>query len=117
MSTRCNIHFNYGDDVAANIYRHSDGYPEGVLPDLQKFFEDVEAQCNGDTRFDDPEYLAAKFLVWQASQEHYAPADKPLAFRGVSPCVADHGDIEHVYTVDCSTLDQGGRPTVLHREV
>lgn len=116
MSTRCNIHFNGWGETQANVYRHSDGYPDGVLPDLQKFFEAVEAQCGHDTRFDDPEYLAAKYVVWQSQQKYYAPEGKPLAFTGVSPCLQDHGDIEFVYTVDCDKLDQKGRPTVTHEE-
>ena len=33
MSTRCNIHFNGWGRTCANVYRHCDGYPEGVLPD------------------------------------------------------------------------------------
>ena len=109
MSTRCNIHFSDGDDIAANVYRHHDGYPEGVLPDMQRFFKLVESDSPHDTRFDDPEYLAAKFIVWQASENSRGPR---LAFTGVSPCVADHGDIEHVYNVDCSHFDVDGHPSV-----
>ena len=44
MGTRTNIHFCSGDLIEANIYRHSDGYPEGVLPDLQTFFEGLLAK-------------------------------------------------------------------------
>jgi hypothetical protein len=121
MGTRCNIHFNDGDEIAANIYRHSDGYPDGVLPDLQRFFADVESQTKGDTRFGDPEYLAAKFLVWQAN-DYVKPTEwnpegkEALAFTGVAPCVTDHGDIEFVYSVDSGNFDQAGRPTVTHKE-
>ena len=124
MSTRCNIHFNDGEHVVANIYRHSDGYPDGehgVPACLQRFFVAVETQCNGDTRFDDPEYLAAKFLVWQAHENQSYERERGedptrLKFTGVSPCLRDHGDIEHIYTVDCENLDQDRRPTVTHEE-
>ena len=39
MSTRCQIEFYDGEPVdagepAARIYKHSDGYPEGILPML-----------------------------------------------------------------------------------
>lgn len=45
MSTRCTLHFHgYGDHVEAIVYRHMDGYPDtenGVLADLERFFEDA----------------------------------------------------------------------------
>lgn len=115
MSTRCNIHFSYGArerDLAANIYRHSDGYPDGkhgVPADLARFFAAVE-EATRDTRFDDPEYLAAKYLVWQAGE--CTRSGKALDFLGVSPCIEDHGDIEYVYTVNCGALDESGHPSV-----
>lgn len=101
MSTRCNIHFvsAKGGDVEANIYRHCDGYPDGVLPDLARFFAAVRAQTS-DTRFDDPEYLAAKFIVWQADQRRNNTKGL-LDFISVAPCVVDHLDIEYVYEVAC----------------
>lgn len=119
MSTRCNIHFNYADGtIAANVYRHSNGYPDGVLPDLERFFADVEAQTS-DTRFNDASYLAAKFVVWQAAE--YAnwrtskPGEvKPLNFLSVGVVMRDAGDGEYVYEVTESR--DGGRPTVTHRE-
>jgi hypothetical protein len=113
MSTRCNIHFQGWGETRANIYRHCDGYPEGIFPDLRQFFDDLEAQTS-DTRYSDPEYLAAKFLVWQASRFARDP-EKPLEFLSVSPCIEDHGDIEHIYTVDCDNLDEDGRPTIEHK--
>ena len=98
MSTRTNIHFcNAPGDIVSNIYRHCDGYPSGVLPDLVEFFEAV-GRLN-DTRFGDAEYLAAKFIVWQAAQ--YASQDSPLDFLSVAPCVRDHGDIEYIYEIIC----------------
>ena len=116
MSTRCNIHFKGWEEIRSNIYRHSDGYPDGehgVPACLQRFFEELEAQT-ADRRYSDPEYLAAKFLVWQAGQ-YASDLEKPLEFLSVSPCIEDHGDIEYVYTVDCDNLDQAGRPTVTYR--
>lgn len=118
MSTRCNIHFTYGQTVVANIYRHCDGYPNGyhgVRASLGRFFADVEAQTK-DTRFGDPEYLAAKYLVWQALQNGDGP-EKPMDFTGLGVSLNDHGDIEFVYTVDCSTLDSKARPTVTSKPV
>lgn len=122
MSTRSTINFCDGDRVSAKIYRHSDGYPEGVLPDLEQFFADVAEQTD-DTRFNDSSYLAAKFVVWQADQNtwHYNGADRvkndPLDFLGVGVIIEDPGDIEYTYFLDCHKLDEKGRPTVTHKEV
>lgn len=121
MSTRCNIHFtDRTGEVEANIYRHGDGYPEGVLPDLEKFFAAVEAQTR-DTRYNDPSYLAAKFVVWQAWESAQAwagvfsdsAAPAPLAFLSVGIMSQDAGDGAYVYTVTCHG---DGRPTVTYRE-
>ena len=124
MSTRCNVHFTYNGDISSNIYVHSDGYPDGEhgIPALfQRFFADVEEQCDGDTRFEDPEYLAAKFLVWIANdgRPRYKEEKTLLNFLGVSPCSQDHGDIEWVYTVETKKPDPltNGRPTVTWEEV
>lgn len=113
MSTRCNIHFNGWGRTVANIYRHSDGYPEGVLPDLQSFFEAVETQTR-DTRFDDAGYLAAKFVVWQANQFQRG---QPLNFLSLGVCIEDHTDIEYVYEVNCEEHEENGRPIVTHRSL
>ena len=115
MSTRCNIHFNAGDVTVANVYRHCDGYPEdanrhSVPASLARFFTAVEAQTR-DTRYSDPEYLAARFVVWQAGENTRDPA-KPLAFLSLGVCQEDHGDIEWIYTVDSLNRDEADRPSV-----
>lgn len=101
MATRCIIKFTQDNHVYARVYRHWDGYPDtegGVLADLAKFFEDVEAETK-DHRYRDAPYLAAKFVVWQARQN-----GEGLDFTGVG--IVGSGDMgeEYVYTVDCSTL-------------
>jgi len=70
VSTRCNIEFreiyNYklknGEpkkrEETRMIYRHSDGYPEGVVPDLKEFLK-----WNGG-RNTDLEYMTANFIYW-----------------------------------------------------
>lgn len=116
MSTRCCIHFANDKDGngAVTVYRHCDGYPDGILPDLAQFFADVAEQCGRyETRFDDPSYLAAKFIVWQASR--YAGNKwKPLAFisLGVLDPAKLPSDLEYEYRVICAN---GGTPTVLWR--
>jgi hypothetical protein len=91
-----------------------------VLPDLDRFFADVEKQCGGDTRFGDPTYLAAKFVVWQAAENaRYYPhvayeEGGPLAFLGVGVTTNDAGDGEYIYTVECGGIGYGSnqRPSV-----
>jgi hypothetical protein len=115
MSTRCTIHFHgYGTpDIRAIIYRHCDGYPDGehgVPADLERFFKEVESQTR-DTRFSDPSYLAAKFVVWQAGE--FARDDsRPLDFLSVGVVMQDPGDIEYRYHVTCGTDWNGSRPEV-----
>jgi hypothetical protein len=122
MSTRCNIHFNYSDEIIANIYRHSDGYPDGVLPDLQTFFKEVKEHCGSDTRFNDPSYLAAKYVVWEANENAILEAKysrsktepKRLAFLGVGVTLHDAPDGEYVYKVNCDKHDANGFPVVTY---
>jgi hypothetical protein len=137
MSTRCNIHFSNGKYLAANIYRHSDGYPGevkngeeteyGVLSDLLKFFRLLKAEVP-DSRFGDAHYLSAKFLVWQSQElTQYAriynpykgPKDEDgygpthyLQFLSVCPMMRDAGDAEYIYDVNCDKVDAEGFPVI-----
>lgn len=111
MSTRATVHFQRDGVTEAIVYRHSDGYPEGLGTDLIRFFSEVEAQCTN-RRFSDPAYLAAKFVVWQAREyagREYAGRGL-LDFRGVGICLEDPGDIEYRYRVICQSQD---RPVVI----
>lgn len=118
MSTRCSINFTVAgsDKVWAKVYRHYDG---DLAPEsLRSFFRDVRKQTGegdrtGDTRFGDPEYLAAKYVVWQAHR--YATPGKPLAFTGVGVLAQDPGDIAYIHTVACADRDTD--PVVTSREV
>ena len=111
MSTCATVHFvaKGSSEPRAIIYRHCDGYPEGLGEDLKLFLADVQAQTPGDTRFNDPSYLAAKFVVWQA--EKYArDKARPLAFLSVGVVMHDPGDIEYRYILTCSNGDTFGVP-------
>jgi hypothetical protein len=127
MSTRCMIKFGEkrGKKLVAEamIYQHSDGYPNGwhgVLVLMQRFFRAVEKDAD-DTRFNDPEFLAAKFVVWvtQTIGRKYASSnfgkDGPLNFLSHGVSLREHGDIEYCYFVDCSRKDEQGRPLILVR--
>ena len=78
MSTRCQIEFmnistreekegpEKGKLVKVvrrrTVYRHSDGYPEGVIPDLKEFLKWNEG------RNFDLEYQAANFIYWSKKE-------------------------------------------------
>ncbi|MCI0341306.1 MAG: hypothetical protein L0216_09175 [Planctomycetales bacterium] len=115
MGTRATVHFHHAEEKtpSAIVYRHYDGYVVGLGADLFRFFEDVKAQTK-DTRFGDPSYLAAKFMVWQAreSAKTYDPKtrvetshanERPLDFLSVGILLEDPDDIEFRYHVLCGS--------------
>ena len=120
MSTKATIHFHFKDNERSEaiIYRHWDGNPDMVLPDLERFGYDVKEQAPN-TRFDDPSYLAAKYVVWQAHEnarrydgEKYVPTTM-LDFSSVGVCTQDPADIAYRYHVWC---DSDGLPEVTWEE-
>jgi hypothetical protein len=120
MSTRAQVAF-YGNIEQplkkwdALIYKHSDGYPEGVLPELEVFATDFNAKRG----LSDSEYASAWYLMFlykqhmkmaeDWSKDHAKEiADPSRAFpelkdfglysgNGVSKQI--HGDIEYFYAV------------------
>jgi hypothetical protein len=86
MSTRCQIEFR-SDDVRRTVYRHWDGYPSAVIPDLLAFLA-------WSTRHGDVEYESANFLYWSKCD-----MDEPQLGFGI--CANDelHGDVEYYYVV------------------
>jgi hypothetical protein len=119
MATRSQVKFSDNGVVRANIYVHYDGYPDGEagrIAQLKRFFQEVKDQCR-DTRFNDAEYLAAKYIVWHALNDCTDENPNPLNFLGIGPCIEDHGDIEYIYLVDCGNLDpETGFPTVDYKK-
>ena len=134
MSTRATIHFEHVQtqrwDVKrqklitlrkpkvstdAIIYRHNDGYPEGLGQELVRFIQEVRQLQ--DSRLDDPSYLAAKWVVFDVllhqayhaasneqrkavGQEPYYPDPIPrLDFLSIGIVMEDPGDIEYRYHV------------------
>lgn len=89
MSTRCQIEFKSGS-ARRTVYRHWDGYPGAVLPDLLSFLA-------WSTRGGDVEYEAANFLFWSKRE-----LDERSQQLGFGVCQNDelHGDIEYYYLVE-----------------
>ena len=120
MSTRAMVHFNQFGKTQAFIFRHYDGYPEGLGDDIKKFLkankELTHSDNRGNHRFDDSTILAARFVVWQAKE--YAEGKLSyLDFTGLRIETEDSGDAEYIYTLDCDNLDSQGFPVLKTEEV
>lgn len=120
MSTRATIHFHDkgSDEPEAIVYRHNDGYPEGLGLDLRRFIAEVRANVK-DSRFTDPSYLSAKWIVFDAAQHRECSSKwnngnpvHDLDFLSIGVCSKDPGDIEYRYHVICD-----GTPTVWGEEM
>lgn len=87
MSTRAVIKL---DDCNIQIYKHSDGYPEDVMPVLKEF-----TKMFFEKRGHDPEYFIAQLL-------------RAFAARDRDECIEKHG-LEHVskYLYDQDYLGWG----------
>lgn len=115
MSTRCQIAFYETEDQPTNkpsalIYRHSDGYPEGVMPTLTEWAKDFHEHRG----LSDASYAAARCIQHMMNEQ-----DKELEnmweelgrpneknYTGFGIC-GDHdlnGDIEYFYRVDPSGI-------------
>lgn len=100
MSTPGIFHFKQAEKgpILASVYVHHDCYLSGDSDYggdtmLEDFFKEVNKDCEGDTRFDDPPYLAAKFVVFQAG--------KPLSlsFLGVGVVQSDDSEDYNYYII------------------
>ncbi len=144
MSTRCQI-VVMGDEnekdlnnYEALIYRHSDGYPNGVMPDIMPFIE-WWAKGRGMV---DSEYFSARFVQYLCNRhDHFTlmfHKEMPLKtseleekemeqFTGTlghGICKIWHGDIEYVYAIyptkvvvfDCQS-DWGKRKKNINKRV
>jgi hypothetical protein len=104
MSTRCHIGFfsknmKSPKNPEALIYKHSDGYPEGVLPTLIPFCVDF----NNRRGLDDTEYAAAHCVALfinetNEGRKQYDPEGK-YSYLGYGISKRMHGDIEYFYAV------------------
>lgn len=105
MSTRANIVVKSGREKLI-FYRHSDGYPEGTMPLLEKFLKEIKL---GNIR--DNVSQASGWLIEFGRQEmleqesefkklypNYAGYGWKVGFIEPTTCI--HGDIEYLYTID-----------------
>ncbi len=100
MSTRSQIKLKEThDDIY--IYKHCDGYPEGVLPTLKPFVDKFIKE-----RGYDPEYLLAQIVRCFAVEDYKRAAEDTTGYGRFSEFTGwgldrqRHGDIEYLYEID-----------------
>lgn len=105
MGTSAQVNFFNRDESepTASIYIHYDGYPEGMEPFIQSFFDEVEANVH-DTRFGDASYLAAKFVVFAANlfKEFTYPKSENkhrLDFLGLGIIPSTGYGVDYIYDI------------------
>lgn len=109
MSTRANIIVKDGSDELI-FYRHSDGYPEGAMPTLEKFLDMIKS---GQLR--DNVGQAAGWLIILGREEYgEARLTDSLGYSwkvgAIEPTTGIHGDIEFLYVIDLT------KKTITHSE-
>jgi len=113
VSTRASVDFYFSAkesmDPVARIYHHGDGHPEHMVRELNHFFDAVRWDCETDTRFDDPAYLAAKYVVY-ASQTYGKANDTDPLLKFLSVGIGSFLDTDYTYAIVCSGENE--RPTI-----
>jgi len=122
MSTRCQVIVK-DQEVEQWFYKHSDGYPEGTMPQLELFLkwvkegtirDNVEQSCGWLIIIGAIEYQTLQEgLFTESDKKSYERNDKKV-FEALTtfspkdwkvgsfePCPPEqHGDIEYLYTID-----------------
>ena len=103
MSTRAQIVVEFKDEDSKTkiyeciVYKHSDGYPKGVLPFLEEFAKQFRAD-----RGDDPAYCIAQMLRHWSRYDLKEGTDGwgiDTVYHGWGIDTVYHGDIEYLYVV------------------
>lgn len=108
MSTRSQIAFYETENAIPKdgdvfIYRHSDGYPEGVLPDLKPF----AVVFNKHRGLDDTAYATARcvqHLTNLSSERRKCEGASEYSFLGYGVDTSIHWDIEYFYHVSPTAI-------------
>jgi hypothetical protein len=116
MSTRSQLGFYEAGEKDLKkhiglIYRHCDGYPTGILPDIMPFLKAFK-----DGRGNDPEYQGARLLgaLLKENSDYMKKHEGYLGtrlkcgsenFLGYGICNSFHGDIAYFYAVYPDKVD------------
>jgi hypothetical protein len=116
MGTRCQIGIyetqeKAMDDHLAIIYRHQDGYPEGILDEIVDYCKDFDEHRG----MGDAEYFAAR-MTWKICETRQGQNGSP-GYLSVGLCRRFAGDIDFFYRIDCDTKKVWAfrRPCKIHR--
>jgi hypothetical protein len=100
MGTRCNIKVTDGRGTLW-YYRHSDGYPECVLPSLEPLMDALRA---GEVRDNVGQFSG--WLVVIGNREYNRTRDiRGWKCGAYEPTTGQHGDIEYLYRIDLVTKE------------
>tara|TARA_R100001163_G_scaffold33932_1_gene26256 strand:- start:606 stop:950 length:345 start_codon:yes stop_codon:yes gene_type:complete len=105
MATRCNIKITDQNDTLW-FYRHSDGYPESVLPSLAPLMAALRA---GQLRDNVGQFSG--WLVVIGNKEYNRTRALPNGSKSwnawkcgaYEPTTEQHGDIDYMYHIDLQT--------------
>jgi hypothetical protein len=94
MSTRCNVTFRErsgsGWKDGPILYHHHDGYPDAMLPKLDRLFLKATTTLREQNQSVDAEKIAAMLV---------AESTDPQGIPSFCPCRRIHDDIEYKYEV------------------
>lgn len=105
MSTRANIVVKSGREKLI-FYRHSDGYPEGTMPLLEKFMAEIKAGNLRDNVGQSAgwlvEYGRREMLEFENEMKKQISSFQGYGWKVgfIEPTTCIHGDIEYLYTID-----------------
>lgn len=134
MSTRANVVIK-DDNTTLYFYRHSDGYPEGTLPSLNKFMDWLEKGLIRDNTTQAAGWLIILGAIEYSGSNHdidtpsdiklseYCPDKEKWKVGAYEPANEFNGDIDYLYTIDLKRrkLDicevQGTKITPIRRAV
>ena len=106
MSTRSQLRFIEYGNITANIYRHSDGYPEGFIPDFLEFLHWYTGNP-APRSLNDLSYASANWIYWSKMQlQHYDSGGMQYSKLGygILPDNAIQPDVEYLYQFDGEVL-------------
>jgi hypothetical protein len=95
VSTRCNIVVRDGYNELW-FYRHSDGYPESVLPDLEPLMEKLR---DGSLRDNLSQFCGWLIVKGNEGYARHSGYDD-WKVGDYEPTTARHGDVQFVYEID-----------------
>ena len=100
MSTRAQMQVE-GNPVL--IYKHLDGYPDGVLPTLEPFLKTFVKRRG----WDDSEYMTAQISRAFAVEEYKEEYFDPYLSWGLGTEI--HGDLNFFYLIRKNKADENGK--------